>query len=217
MLAKAAIGSGWIAASVPPASTTSARPRRIRSMAIAIASLPDAQAEVGCVDGRAGAVLEADVGRRRVGHEHRDGQRRDATRALLEERVVVGEQRGDAADAGGERHAEALGLEAGVLQAGVGPGLVGRDHGELAGAVEAAGLDAVEDLGRLDGDAAAILTGSWSTQSSVEVADAGLPGEQGVPGGGDVTADGGGGAESGDDYAGRAHVVCPFSWRMALR
>ncbi len=47
MLANAAIGSGWIAASVPPAITTSARPRRIRSMAIAMASLPDAQAEVG--------------------------------------------------------------------------------------------------------------------------------------------------------------------------
>ena len=32
MLANAAIGSGWIAASVPPATTTSARPSRIRSM-----------------------------------------------------------------------------------------------------------------------------------------------------------------------------------------
>ena len=45
----------------------------------------------------------------------------------------------------------------------------------------------------------AILTGSSSAQSSVEVADAGLAGDQGVPGGGDVAADGAGGAESGDD------------------
>ena len=47
MLANAAIGSGWIAASVPPATTTSARPRRIWSMAWAIASLPEAHAETG--------------------------------------------------------------------------------------------------------------------------------------------------------------------------
>ena len=47
MLANAAIGSGWIAASVPPATTTSARPRRIWSMASAMPSLPDAHAEIG--------------------------------------------------------------------------------------------------------------------------------------------------------------------------
>ena len=47
MLAKAAIGSGWMAASQPPATTTSARPSRIWSTAWAIASLPDAQAETG--------------------------------------------------------------------------------------------------------------------------------------------------------------------------
>jgi hypothetical protein len=36
-----------MAASLPPATTTSARPSRIESMAIATASLPDAQAEIG--------------------------------------------------------------------------------------------------------------------------------------------------------------------------
>ena len=52
--ANAAMGSGWIAASVPPASTTSARPSRIMSIAIAMASLPEAQAEVGaCTAARA--------------------------------------------------------------------------------------------------------------------------------------------------------------------
>ena len=45
--ANAAIGSGWIAASVPPASTMSARPSRIWSTARAIPSLPEAQAETG--------------------------------------------------------------------------------------------------------------------------------------------------------------------------
>ena len=47
MFANAAIGSGWIAASVPPARTMSARPSRIWSSASEIASLPDAQAETG--------------------------------------------------------------------------------------------------------------------------------------------------------------------------
>ena len=47
MFANAAIGSGWTAASVPPASTTSARPSRIWSTASATASLPDAHAETG--------------------------------------------------------------------------------------------------------------------------------------------------------------------------
>ena len=47
MFANAAIGSGWIAASVPPARTTSARPSRIWSTARAMPSLPEAQAETG--------------------------------------------------------------------------------------------------------------------------------------------------------------------------
>ncbi len=47
MFANAAIGSGWIAASVPPTTITSARPSRIWSMPRAIPSLPDAHAETG--------------------------------------------------------------------------------------------------------------------------------------------------------------------------
>ena len=44
MTANAAMFSGMIAASVPPATTTSARPERIMSMPYPIASAPDAQA-----------------------------------------------------------------------------------------------------------------------------------------------------------------------------
>jgi hypothetical protein len=43
----AAIGSGCTAASVPPASTTSARPARIMSRPNEIDSLPEAHAETG--------------------------------------------------------------------------------------------------------------------------------------------------------------------------
>src|SRR3954468_10685139 len=44
MLANAAIGRAWIAASVPPASTMSARPSRIWSRASEIDSVPEAHA-----------------------------------------------------------------------------------------------------------------------------------------------------------------------------
>ena len=44
MTANAPIFSGMMAASVPPARTTSARPERIMSMAYPIASAPEAQA-----------------------------------------------------------------------------------------------------------------------------------------------------------------------------
>src|SRR5450759_1433493 len=54
MDANAVIGSGWIAASVPPQSTMSARPERIIWVPDAIASAPDAHAETGaCAPARA--------------------------------------------------------------------------------------------------------------------------------------------------------------------
>ena len=45
--AKQAMGIGWMTPSVPPTTTTSARPRRIMSMPYAIASLLEAQADTG--------------------------------------------------------------------------------------------------------------------------------------------------------------------------
>ncbi|SIN13402.1 Uncharacterised protein [Mycobacteroides abscessus subsp. abscessus] len=45
IFAKAASGRGWIADSVPPATTTSALPVRIRSRATCRASVPEAHAE----------------------------------------------------------------------------------------------------------------------------------------------------------------------------
>ena len=47
MEANAAIGIGWMAASAPPQTTTSALPERIRSRPMWTASVPDAQAETG--------------------------------------------------------------------------------------------------------------------------------------------------------------------------
>jgi hypothetical protein len=52
--ANPASGRGWIAASVPPAATTSARPERIMSTAYAIASAPLEHALTGvCTPARA--------------------------------------------------------------------------------------------------------------------------------------------------------------------
>ena len=59
---------------------------------------------------------------------------------------------------------------------------VGGDHGELARAVETAGLDPLEDLGRLDGDAAADLDGELVDPVVGEVPDAGRAGQHGLPG-----------------------------------
>ena len=47
---------------------------------------------------------------------------------------------------------ETLGVDLGVGEAGVGPGLEGGDQRELAGAVEAARLDPLEHVGRVDRD-----------------------------------------------------------------
>ena len=100
------------------------------------------------------ADVEADVGRRSVGHQHRYGQRRDPTGALLLQQVVVGEQRVDAADARGHRDADPVAVEVarrlGQVETAVLPGLHGRDQRELRGPVEAAGLDPLQDLGRFD-------------------------------------------------------------------
>ncbi|CAM5291509.1 hypothetical protein SCALM49S_08783 [Streptomyces californicus] len=61
MLANAAIGSGWIAASVPPATTTSARPVRIISTAYPSPPRPRRRGN-GRVDTGLGVDLQADVG-----------------------------------------------------------------------------------------------------------------------------------------------------------
>lgn len=59
MFANAARVIGWIEASVPPTTTTSARPSRIMPMPRATASAPEAQAETGvCAPARAPSSME---------------------------------------------------------------------------------------------------------------------------------------------------------------
>ena len=104
--------AAWTAASVPPTTTTSARPSRIMSMPEGDRLVAGGARGDGRVHAGLGADGQADVGGRGVRHQHRDRQRRDPTWALLLQRVVVGQQRRDAADAGGHGDPEPLGVDA---------------------------------------------------------------------------------------------------------
>nr|BFE75601.1 hypothetical protein GCM10020092_089020 [Actinoplanes digitatis] len=122
--AKPAIGSGWITASVPlshdhvgPAGADDVQAERDR--------LGAGRAGAGHrVDARLGAELEADPGGGAVGHQHRHGVRADPARPEGLQDVVLGQQGLRAADAAAEADGEPLGVETGVLEAAVGPGLV---------------------------------------------------------------------------------------------
>ncbi len=150
--ANAAIGSAQRIASVPPQTTTSARPSRIMSRPIEMPSAPDAQALTGvCTPARAEISRPiAAAGPFGISIGMQSGDTNRAPFAV--QGVVRGEQRRHAADAGRHRDAEALRVDADRVPARVLPGLAGRDDGVLAAAVEAPRLDAGEDLERLDRD-----------------------------------------------------------------
>ena len=154
-----------------------------------------------------GPEREADVGGGGVGHQHRDRQWRDPTRPLLQECVVVGQQRLHAADPGGHRHREPLRIHPGVSQSGIGPGLVGGDQRELARTVQPPGLDPVQDLGGLDRDLGRDPGAELLGPVLGERSDAGPPLEEGGPGGGHVSADRGRGPQAGDDDSLGRHEV----------
>ncbi len=207
MAAKPAIGSGWIAASVPPATTTSARPDADHVRGVGDGLGAGRAGADRRVDAGAGPELDADRGGRAVGHQHRHGQREDPARALLLQRVVGRQQRPDAADPGRDDHSQALGVELGP--AGVGPGLPRGGERVLPGRVQPPGLHPAQLLDRVDGDRR--REGDRQVHLGDPVlgqgAGAGAAGEGGVPGRGHVTAEGRGGTEAGDHdaRAGRCH------------
>ena len=75
---------------------------------------------------------------RAVGHEHRNRVRRDPTRSLLFQDVVLCQQSGGAADTTAEAHPEPLLVEFGVGESGVVEGFIGGDDRDLLAAVEPA-------------------------------------------------------------------------------
>lgn len=110
--AKPPIGSGWIAASVPPAMTTPARPERSVLIALPIASAPEAHALTRAARHR--LELDGDGAGRAVDQQHRDREREDAARSLGAQGLPRGDEGGDAADAGADGDGEVLGRDVGL-------------------------------------------------------------------------------------------------------
>lgn len=172
------------------------------------------------VDTGAGADLQADVGRRAVGHQHRHGVRGHLADALLAQHVVLVEEGGHAADAGGHHRAEPVGVDRRVLarlggETGVRPGLTGRDQRELRRAVELTGVRPRDDGARLHRDTRGDTDRQVGRPVLLEEADAGPPGEQCLPGGSGVATQRRRGTNTGDDHGaiGRTHRISYFTWR----
>ena len=120
MRAKAAVASGVIAASLPPVTTR---------VGVAVADQPHRHADRVRARraGRHGAerlaaqvVLHGHHARGGVGHQQRDRQRRDRSRALLAQDDVLVLERADAADARADHAGDAVGVAGrAVLPAGV--------------------------------------------------------------------------------------------------
>lgn len=159
-----------------------------------------------------GVDLQADVGRRAVRHEHGNGVRGDAAYALLLEHVVLVEQGGHAADAGGDDRAQPVGLDLLVLtglagETGVRPGFTGRDQRELRRTVQLAGERAGQDVARVDSREGGDPDGQLGETFALERLDAGTTGHQTFPGRRRVATQRSGCADTGDDHGaiGRVH------------
>jgi hypothetical protein len=85
---------------------------------------------------------------RSVGHQHRDGQRRDLAHPRGLKQVILSEQGQRAADSGTDHHRQPLRLH--LRRAGVPPGFSRSDHGHLLTTVPTAGLHPRERIGRID-------------------------------------------------------------------
>src|SRR5699024_8734728 len=162
----------------------------------------------GGVGAGAGVELHRDVRGRGVRHQHRHGERVDAPRAALTHDVPLVQRGPDPADAGADHHPEPLRGHLGG--AGVGPGLARGDHGVLPGGVQLAGLRAAEGVERTGDELAGEVHGQPVALLPVVVEGAcgGGPGQGGLPGGGDVTAERADGAEAGhgDTGTGSGHT-----------
>ncbi len=168
------------------------------------------------VHARLGVDLQADVGRRAVRHEHGDGVRGDPAHALVLQDVVLVEQGGDTADAGGDHGAQTLRRDEGALfrlfagrggVTGVGPRLAGRDDGELRRTVQLAGQRPGQDLTRVDGGPSGDAYREFGEALALQGLHAGTAGKQTFPGRSAVATQRSGCADTGDDHGaiGRAH------------
>ena len=206
-------------ASDDPAIITSASPRRIISHASPRAWPPVAQAdETAKLGPRAPKTMAAWPAARlgiAIGMKNgliRSGPFVDRDRGLLGER-------GAAADPGPEDDPGPLGEEPvePLREAGVGQRLARRHEGELRVAVVAALLLAIQDRRRVEvGDLAGDPRRHARRVEGGDRPDARAAGDEPVPGGGDIAAEGGHHPQPGDDHpagtragAARAGRACP--------
>ena len=135
-----------------------------------------------------------------VGHEHGNGHRQHPPRSAVAKRVPGIQKRPNAADSGSKGHREPILVD--LRRAGILPCFAGSDDGELAGRVQALGFDPGQHLRRRSHGAGGeshreLVFGDPIIGERMRSGHADL---RILPRGRDVTADGGGGAESGDDY-----------------
>ena len=118
----------------------------------AIASLPDAHADTGVCTPALAPIARPTfaAGLFGISIGTASGETRRGPFSL--QRVVVGQQRRDATDARGHRHAETLRVDVLAVRARRRPRLQRGDHRELSGPVQPSRLDPLEHLGRLHGD-----------------------------------------------------------------
>nr|ABQ41260.1 hypothetical protein [Streptomyces lavendulae] len=168
-------GSGWMHASAPPATTTSARPSRIGSRPMAMASAP-------------GTELDADPGRRPVRHQHRHGVRRDLADPGRLQDVVLPEHAQRTARTRTDHHGQPLRLH--LRPPRVGPRLPGRDQRHLLAPVQPPRLHPVHDPGRFDPQPPRDPHRQRGRPLLLDRTDPGLPGQHRGPGRGNVPAEG---------------------------
>ena len=193
-------------ASAPPAITTSASPAAQQPHRPGQRLGPGRARRHRRVHARPCLELQADPRGGPVGHEHRDGERGDLAQAGALQQVVLVEQGDRAADAGADHDGEPLRVDhlAGLAEAGVRPRLLGGDERHLLAAVQPPRLHARDHLERRHrqrgGDAHRQVEAAHPlVLVVVDAPDAGAPREHRLPGGRDVPAERGGGAEAGDD------------------
>ena len=148
---KPAMVIGTMAASAPPATTTSASPERIIRSAQPIASAPEAQAETGACTPALALNTKPTCAAGPLGISIGTVSGDTLRRPVLLQQVVLAHQGVHATDAGADDHRQPVRVDLVRAELGVLPGLLRRDQRDLLGPVQPAGLHPGQDVGRFDG------------------------------------------------------------------
>ncbi len=152
-----------------------------------------------------GVDQQSDMGRGRVGHQHRHGERADSPDALLALYIPLIQCGDQAADTGADRDTQPFGIDLVVLaeaESGIGPGFAGRDQRKLADTVHPAGVDARDPLRKIRIHLTGDLHGQVIGPVGLDTTDAAASGKKCLPGRRCIVAKRGNGTESCDDDIG---------------